>query len=416
MESVDRRPSRTKQSISVAFGQWFPICLVAFSLCYNLLVPWSLKLGSAIRIGPAYLYPSDIAFLAVLLVRRSVVEMRLFFVAAAGMAAGIFLALVNPEVRNWASSLPVFELYAPMMVTACLRFSASEVLLWRLTITPIYLGIVAEVILFSTGTFAYESLVVSEEVGGLLRIPTTVGAATTTGAVIFLLSMWCLDLWRESSIWRGVIVVAGFIGCGATLSRGPMAMFAASIALWWVVRAFHEGTALGKLQVVVKSVLKVGLLLAGTWLLILVLDLGDAIRLRLERSEQSDELRRARIEEAVEVILEQPLFGVGPGGFLAPPRIEPSVGSPIRYHSPHNSYLLIGAEQGLIGFMVFVGGLILLVATAFHRNPLDATTAALLPLTLIGLNTEVMYVQSNVSYLIAILLAWAVRRPSRLKM
>jgi O-antigen ligase len=70
---------------------------------------------------------------------------------------------------------------------------------------------------------------------------------------------------------------------------------------------------------------------------------------------ESTEARRMLLQESVRLMLEHPLFGVGPGIFSAALADEQKDrGQQQSWHEAHNSYTQIGSEMGIPGFLIYV--------------------------------------------------------------
>ncbi len=71
---------------------------------------------------------------------------------------------------------------------------------------------------------------------------------------------------------------------------------------------------------------------------------------------ESTEARRMLLQESVRLMLEHPLFGVGPGIFSAALADEQKDrGQQQSWHEAHNSYTQIGSEMGIPAFLIYTG-------------------------------------------------------------
>lgn len=90
----------------------------------------------------------------------------------------------------------------------------------------------------------------------------------------------------------------------------------------------------------------------------------------------SDETGRMQIwERAITLMLSHPITGVGVGCFtMALGYMRESLGLPPIWQATHNSFLQIGAEVGLIGFMVFILIILRSLITFLHISKIEATS------------------------------------------
>jgi O-antigen ligase len=70
---------------------------------------------------------------------------------------------------------------------------------------------------------------------------------------------------------------------------------------------------------------------------------------------QSTQARKMLLQESIRLMLEHPLFGVGPGIFSAAlAGDQKNRGQQESWHEAHNSYTQIGSEMGIPGFLIYV--------------------------------------------------------------
>lgn len=163
-------------------------------------------------------------------------------------------------------------------------------------------------------------------------------------------------LWTRFAGWSGVAVLAlGFIWSG---SRGGFLAFTAVIAYFLLryttVRRSWRWSAAAV----------VGLLIVATageqyWTRI-----STVFRPKEDYNLTSDQGRVRIWRRGVGYMLDHPLLGVGAGNF---PRAEGTIsplvgrlpaGRSLKWGPPHNSYVQVGAELGVVGFVIFAAFLL----------------------------------------------------------
>jgi len=144
--------------------------------------------------------------------------------------------------------------------------------------------------------------------------------------------------------WLGAI--APLLGLVASFSRGALfALVSGVVALYWGRRRrIFAAAVLGGILVVLVSY---PVLLSARH----VLNFGPDVALSEEAQQVSDSSRIAVLRAGLKLFLAAPVVGVGYGQFhYESPRYLS--GSPVTY--PHNTFLQILAEQGLVGLGVFL--------------------------------------------------------------
>ncbi|MBT4139494.1 MAG: tetratricopeptide repeat protein [Candidatus Latescibacteria bacterium] len=93
-------------------------------------------------------------------------------------------------------------------------------------------------------------------------------------------------------------------------------------------------------------------------------------------------------QNTLALISDYPLLGVGPGGWkrIYPPYDQ---GAMIRYNSspvrPHNDYLWIAAEYGLLGLLCYLGFLLLIFRNLYHQSKDHLAIAACFAISLLAI-------------------------------
>ncbi|MFN8619367.1 MAG: O-antigen ligase family protein [Chloroflexota bacterium] len=167
-------------------------------------------------------------------------------------------------------------------------------------------------------------------------------------------------LLARPSRWTRLLLVAVSLVLGwgliASMSRTGLAAAAAGIVTLAFSRSRRTGFA------VLGALIVVGLLLYPLLIQARVANsTGAATESQLVAQvglEQSDASRLAFVLSGPRVFLSAPLFGIGLGAFI----FETG-------HSAHNYYMTVAAEQGIVGFILWMAMLIGGIATLSRRPP-----------------------------------------------
>ena len=183
---------------------------------------------------------------------------------------------------------------------------------------------------------------------GLFINPNAAGAFVVMGTIASLPFI--------PSRFRGALLVAAVFGVAATFSRGALVMVAITLAGAVLLKLVKRGQG-------ILLVLGVPLLVGGVSLSYdYLVDASDsrnikAIVQRLDWFSQSTEDdfavegRKYGARQAWEIFVDNPVTGKGPG----------AASLSIQQEGPHNMYLLLMAEQGILGLFLYVSLWVLLI-------------------------------------------------------
>lgn len=181
-----------------------------------------------------------------------------------------------------------------------------------------------------------------------------------------------------SRIVAGLAAATLVAGAVATLSRGGMLALTAAVGWLLLRRALAPRVLAGALAVIAL----LGLIAASLARPALAKALGEKSFI----AGSNVDARELRWQAAARMMSDNPVLGVGPGGFRSE-YVAASHNAEIGEQTPvaHNMYLEIGAELGLSGLVLFLG-LLMLAALATERalrasldhRPMVAVQAALI--------------------------------------
>lgn len=153
---------------------------------------------------------------------------------------------------------------------------------------------------------------------------------------------------RAAQVLFGVLLVLLVLGAAVTVSRGGMIALVVAV-VWLTVR--------GAIAPRVLAAAAVAVVVAGVGL---VAGFGDDVGRALSQKDQvaasNIDSRALRWEVAATLLPEQPLLGVGPGGFRSH-YLAASHNAELEEQTPvaHNMYVEVAAELGVLGLAGFVG-------------------------------------------------------------
>ena len=222
----------------------------------------------------------------------------------------------------------------------------------------------------------------SWRVSGTLRVANALGAFT---AALTPLAIRLALFTKVKPRWLWMIIAVFSIGTlYATYTRGAWISFVVSMTLFFIIDFYKAKLTKRDLLILLLS-LSVGIVLVN-------IKYGDAIQNRMSGAEESlrgdkghSRLNMAR--DAIDIIRKNPVFGVGLNNyrFHADPSIQ---GTRI----VHNTYLLITAQQGIIGIALFI----ILHITFFYKgfkiiHTKDKTLYHIGMATLTGMTSQFIY-------------------------
>jgi O-antigen ligase len=182
------------------------------------------------------------------------------------------------------------------------------------------------------------------------------------------------------------------IAAVATLSRGGMLAFAAVVG-WVLLRR----------AVPVRAALYAGTLAAAVGLIGAYFARAEILRAWAQKqfiAQHNIDTRLLRWQAALRMLAEQPVLGVGPGGFRSQYAGASNLAEldiPAQRIVAHNMYFEVGAELGVIGLVVLLS----LIATAFIateialKQGIDRRVAVGVQASLIGVVVAVFFLSGQ---------------------
>lgn len=244
-----------------------------------------------------------------------------------------------------------------------------------------------EIILFSMGILTYTSSAGNDlmdgkyETGGIFRVSTTIGAATGTAVIVSILGILCTSYFKFESRFNYFLIGLTTVSVFFTISRGSIAVWSIYLIAYLYLNHL-KGKGL-KHQIACLSVfaaISIFAVYKG------ILDPLIERQQRLVDSGEVDSGRNFRNEKMREMISDSKGLGIGAGMFYPDKSINGKYKLNKKYDfSPHNSYLLILLELGVLGLLFF---LILYWYILKKLNFRKAHSIACIPIFIFSFGTE----------------------------
>lgn len=213
-----------------------------------------------------------------------------------------------------------------------------------------------EVILYSTGLMSYTSAAGTDllegqyETAGIFRVSTTIGAATGSAIIIAALGMLCSSFFYFNSLTRIFVLLLTTVTIFMTISRGSIIVWGIYLLFYIYVSFLKNTTFEQRIKVfIVSTIVIIGAVNMGLFAPVM------ERQSRLNESENVYAGRDSKNDFMLGYIAENDYFGSGAGMFYPDKCLQGKYETKNNWgHSPHNSYLLILAELGIIGLLLFI--------------------------------------------------------------
>lgn len=215
--------------------------------------------------------------------------------------------------------------------------------------------LILEVFLFSTGIMTYTSNSGSNltdgqyETGGIYRVSSTIGAATGTAVIVTNLGIICTSFFRIKKLMRLFLLGGASIAILFTISRGSILVWAAYILIYFYCNYFKEANIPNKFKYLFLFLMILGASYK--------MGVFNPLMVRQNRLEESGVVmtgRDSRIKNILEITKTNHYLGIGAGLYYPEKSLQGKyeIYNPMK-ESPHNSYLLILVELGILGILLF---------------------------------------------------------------
>jgi O-antigen ligase len=238
-----------------------------------------------------------------------------------------------------------------------------------------------------------------DEYEGVIRFSTTAGASTGTSIVLFMLGYILYSL--TSFRYQKYILILSLLYIIFTLSRG--ALFAEFLLLiYLLVKKYFNFSFIGIIKLISVLISFILFFLAINYFT----GIFDSLSTRLERSNKielnEDNSRYFRWLLAYDDFNNSPLIGNGSGYMVPYNRAKYTNIESKGYYSPHNSYLMILVDYGLIGFVIFILSIYFLWLKIKNNNFMYEIKLTFYIVVFFFMNIEVVFL--NVEYIVLLLI------------
>lgn len=252
-----------------------------------------------------------------------------------------------------------------------------------------------EVILFSFGLVHYTSATGNEIEGetfeDIMRVSTTIGAATGTSLVLVVLGSLCVMV-EESKFIKLCVYLMATVAIILTLSRGGILTWIL-YSLYYFYRYYYTIVSFKKRFISITLIFLLFFMLSDIGIL-------DAVLSRNDRADGDiTNGRMERFEKGLITYYDSSYYGVGMGRVYPDKCIVGDFYSPY-FSAPHNYYIIVLAENGIIGLTI-IGLLLIVILLTVDYNSL--TSYVLVLLLLVNFNSEGIWGYSEFASLFAFL-------------
>lgn len=279
-----------------------------------------------------------------------------------------------------------------------------KIIRWPILFSVFLLSL--EVVLFST-VLGYSGLEDAQSYGEIKRISTTAGGSTGTGVIIFMLSSIAFYLFYNRKYIQLLILVSSTLSILFTLSRGAII-----VQLLFLLYYFLSNLQLKKS--VFKFFFTFLLLASISIMLNNKYQVVSSVSERIGNSVVSGDVtsgRTERFKKSYSLFLNNPIIGNGSSSLVSYSRAKAIKGSSVESlnsFSPHNFFLLILVDYGLLGLLLF--GLILFefIKISYQNKKFNILNFSFYILVLVLMNLEIVFM--NIDYLMPTYLMASISR------
>ena len=355
-------PSSVEEQLTVT---WFQVPFLATDVAWLFLPIWEWATGIRSR------------------VRRP--RAAFYYLVLAGWAAG--------QVLMKGEDLPVHlgtiaYVFSPLVVLSLYNFSRRGGRIHGYLLLAVALYLCLQVLGFTLQFFKWSGISLTQEYGGLGRVRSTVGASTATGVVILMVGfLGCaFRRWSRGGLYGFCALLV--VGVMSTLARGailalPLAMF----PVWRRLLVRRSGSRL-------RDWVRLGFFAVAVAAVLHWSHLGKALQERIENIAYQGDITTGRMDrliEAWELFESSPIVGHGLGTTFIPASFGGDsfwllAGGGVI--SPHNAYVALLADMGIVGSLLFWTPLFMILARTSAQRHTSLTWCATGAVFLVCMNTE----------------------------
>ena len=374
--------------------------LFVLPMIIHWLMPWGIESKMYLSILGIKLFIPDFLYIIYIIYclnpqnrRRSLSPLKkafLFFIIYA-IVAYSWLCLIFNGIE-YVNSLIINNLSFVWFTALCifLPLSKDEISRTKPFLFSALTLLVFEVIVYGLGIMHYSKLT-GQDFNGVMRISTTIGAATGTAVIIGLLGAICLSLYSWSIKGKIIVLLFSSIGIFYTMSRGTSLLWCMFIGYYFYVEYFRNFNSSQRRKSFCYIAIGVSVFyFVGGF---------DPILARFTHMEKSSDPtaeRGGKFETSMKMIEESIPWGYGLGQVMPEKIIEEDFPAP-HHFAPHNVYNLLAIELGWPGLFLFLLLFFILFKNIDYKSPLAIYLCLVF---IINANTESILLDSEFAALI----------------
>lgn len=380
----------------------FKDILVILFLVIPIVSRWLLPSGIEMQLTKSILdipfyIPNLFIFLFMLYATRNKRDKKIKIILGIHFCFSIIGILLNEYTDKISFLFAGTYYFYAMYIALNYRITESQkVILKKVFFYSLFI-LTLQIILYSTGVLIYSKDVTSGyDLAGIYRISTTVGAATGTAGLIFLLG--CITFYLYGKTLHGFLaLIFSIVSLLLLISRGGIiAMAVFLILFFWddIKKSFRKSFAvIIFFTILFFSLYKVGLF--------------EPILIRTKNAQQGSDITSGRLELIETSIRDMKdygsfLFGLGTGNVYRSKDLNVLNIDSKYYGAPHNSFVLTYVEQGFAGIFLF---LIFWLSLLYKIRDNKTIFYILLSFFFILLNTETVFlIDSEFVFLLSIIM------------
>lgn len=261
-----------------------------------------------------------------------------------------------------------------------------------------------EILLYATGILTYKSVstnvVLSGQVydGGIMRISTTIGAATGTAVILVWLAAFCISYFELKKYMKLAIILISTISIFYTVSRGAIIVWGVFILIFFYKNYLQYNSLIKKLYFFIIFISIISCLSYYS--------VFDPIIDRNKQLENSSSIvtgREKHIDKSLKIIKESNYLGAG-AAMMFPEKSIQKVVVAKKKEASHNIYLIVTGETGLLGLFIFISIFIILYNNIREEHLLIKILVLLS--MIVNFNTEGVILMSEfISFFLFILMS-----------
>jgi len=301
--------------------------------------------------------------------------------------------IIGVANNNSEIILPITSCFSWLYLTIIFVFfplSKEQIEISKYIMIPTLLFLCVEILLYSLGIIQYTSSsgkeLEAQEYADIYRISTTIGAATGSALIIMILGIVCTTRYKIPKWLKFTIYIITSVSILFTISRGAILTWTLYLILAFAIYFFSNGFTLKKYLFL--------FFLAGLLIEFNHLGVFEPLVQRTAQLSYDNQVESGRDvlrKKTMNIISESYYMGVGLG------QVFPDKDVLNRIHSshktaPHNSYLIIFAELGFVGLVLF---LFMLIMMSLYLDYSKAAFWAWVFLLLVNFNTEGVLLHSE---------------------